>query len=127
MRDGASRVRHAAASWQGDALLALAVLVFLPAFMAARHQLSGNLAATGCVAGICCYLPFRRDQPQWAAVVAGVLLGAMAVVGSSPNAPFDVLFVLVFLFAYSLGPMPIWAGPLSRCCYSATDCRWRRR
>ena len=105
MPDTVSHLWRVADSWRGDTILALALVVFLLSFDAAAGLLSGgrDLLTAACAAGVCGCLVGRRVRPRWAAAAAAVLLGVAGVAGSATGQPFSVLFVPVFVLAYSLG------------------------
>jgi signal transduction histidine kinase len=91
----------------GDALICAATVVALIVLLAVEGQLTaqpGHLLAAGlCVAACSCPVG-RRTHPLLVAVAGGVVGGALALIAANTNADaFSLLFVPVFLVAYSLG------------------------
>jgi signal transduction histidine kinase len=91
----------------GDVVICTATVLALIALLAVERQLTaqpGQLLAAGLGVAACSCPIARRTYPLLAAVAGGVLGGVIALVGSDSNADaFSLLFVPVFLLAYSLG------------------------
>ena len=105
MRDAAVRGWHALDSWRGDAVAAAILVALLLSLLAAGGQLSGSGRPfeAACVAGVCCCLALRRASPPLAALAAAAILGLAGWAGPSAGDPFGLVFVVIFLLAYSLG------------------------
>jgi signal transduction histidine kinase len=90
----------------GDAITCAMIALTFVGLLAAEGQLTGrgHLAAAGLGVAACCCPIGRRPHPLLAGIAGGVLGGVTALYGSDTNADaFTVLFVPVFLVAYSLG------------------------
>jgi signal transduction histidine kinase len=105
MRDAIGRSWQALDSWRGDSALAAALVVTLLLVLSRDGLLNGSnndfqaaraIGVCGCIAG-------RRAHPVWVACAAAVLLGIAGAPGSPADLPFSLLFIPVFLLAYSLG------------------------
>ena len=105
MRDAAVRGWHALDSWRGDAVAAAILVALLLSLLAAGGQLSGSGRPfeAACAAGVCCCLALRRASPPLAALAAAAILGLAGWAGPSAGDPFGLIFVVIFLLAYSLG------------------------
>jgi signal transduction histidine kinase len=90
----------------GDVAISAATAAALIVLLAVERQLTGasNLMVAGLGVAACCCPVARRTHPLLAAMAGGALGGVIALVGSDSNADaFSLLFVPVFLLAYSLG------------------------
>lgn len=105
MRDAALRGWHALDSWRGDAIAAAILIALLLSLLAAGGQLSGpgRPFEAACAAGVCGCLALRRASPPLAALAAAAILGLAGWAGPSAGDPFGLIFVVIFLLAYSLG------------------------
>ena len=108
MRDAALRGWHVLDSWRGDAIAAAILIALLLSLLAAGGQLSGpgRPFEAACAAGVCGCLALRRASPPLAALAAAAILGLAGVAGPSAGDPFGLIFVVIFLLAYSLGASP---------------------
>ncbi len=109
---GAGRARFARArgvldTVAGDAVICAATAVALLVLLAVERQLTaqpGHLLAAGLGVAACCCPVARRTHPLLVAVAGGALGGALALIAADTNADaFSLLFIPVFLVAYSLG------------------------
>jgi signal transduction histidine kinase len=91
----------------GDVVICTATVVALLVLLAVERQLTvqpGHLLAAGLSVAACSCPVARRTHPLLAAVAGGALGGALALIARDTNADaFSLLFVPVFLLAYSLG------------------------
>ncbi len=109
---GAGRLRLAWArgvltTVAGDVVICAATVAALIILLAVEGQLTaqpGHLLAAGLSVAACACPVARRTYPLLAALAGGALGGALAVIAADTNADaFSLLFVPVFLLAYSLG------------------------
>ena len=105
MRDIGSRAWHVLDSWRGDAIATVLLIALLLSVLAAAGQLSGpgRPFQAACAAGVCACLLLRRAWPPLAALGAAGILGVAGAAGPAAGDPFALLFVVIFLLAYSLG------------------------
>jgi len=91
----------------GDIVICAATVVALIVLLVVERQLTaqpGHLLTAGLGVAACSCPVARRMHPLLAAMAGGALGGAVAVVAADTNADaYSLLFVPVFLLAYSLG------------------------
>jgi signal transduction histidine kinase len=91
----------------GDVGICAATVLALIALLAVQRQLTaqpGHLLAAGLGVGACSCPVARRRHPLLAALAGGALGGGLALIAADTDADaFSLLFVPVFLLAYSLG------------------------
>lgn len=102
-----ARARGVLDTVAGDVVICTATVVALLVLLAVERQLTvqpGHLLAAGLSVAACSCPVARRTHPLLAAVAGGALGGALALIARDTNADaFSLLFVPVFLLAYSLG------------------------
>jgi signal transduction histidine kinase len=91
----------------GDVAICAATVAALIVLLATERQLTdqpGHLLAAGLSVVACCCPIARRAHPLLAAMAGGALGGALALIAADADADaYSLLFVPVFLLAYSLG------------------------
>jgi signal transduction histidine kinase len=110
------RAARAAGNWHGDGVVACALIAFLLVFLATQGLLRGadNMLEAAFGAAACGCIAARRARPQLAAVAAAICMAAAGAAGSSAGWPGSLLFVPVFMLAYSLGTSAsLWPSVLA--------------